>query len=159
MFNYLNTTELALDDFNRLAGCYERSGVTQVKICRDDETSCLTRTEHGWTARKGNVFRILKRTKRDSRRVGEYKLLNFLRPVELTRGEFIRLVECFERFGVFRAEICRDGQTSCIVKTENGWIAENGTARNTLRLTTRGWRFSKRTLENQPVGYFARAAA
>ena len=159
MLNYLNTTELGLNDFNRLAGCYERSGVTQAIICRDDETSCLTRTEDGWTARKGNVFRMLKRTKRESRHVGDSKLLTHLRPAELTRDEFIRLVECFERFGVSRAEICRDGQTSCMVKIENGWLAESGTVRNTLRLTTRGWRFSKRTLEDHGVGYSVQAAA
>lgn len=44
--------------------CYERHGVTSAEICRNGETSVLTRTVTGWTAQKGEVLKILNRTKR-----------------------------------------------------------------------------------------------
>lgn len=62
--NYLKPTELKRDELIRLVKCYERHGVTSANICKNGEMTVLNRTETGWTAQKGDVLKILKRTKR-----------------------------------------------------------------------------------------------
>ena len=86
-------------------------------------------------------------------------MLNYLRPTELTRDEFIRLVECYERLGVTETTFCRDGEMSFLTRTEIGWTARKGDVLKILKRTKRGWRFSSHVSNESSIEPLLQAAA
>lgn len=85
--------------------------------------------------------------------------MNYLKPTEIKKDEFIRLVKCYERHGVTSANICKNGETTVLCQTMTGWTAQKGDVLKILNRTKRGWWLGTRTSDKPSIEPLLQAAA